>query len=408
MAKEQGTGDWITRAGYARGGSVSNTPAGMNRPIYGSGGQFSNSAVSNMPNLSFTAGGVKSGTAARPGANLGTTADRMARDYGVKPAGGATPNDPRMAFLNGLMAQALGGSGGGAPDLSAYNRQLQFLASEKKRMKSRYKKYTAAISDIYGTLTGVTQKMIENIGPSAEMQSAQLGAMEAQQAEATRATEDQRLGTATEARANLGLEELAGEYAGGDVVTDQSEGMIADNQDLSAAAQNTIASNRAIAELGGQNQILGYGLAQEQSQLQLARSLEDALAAIRAEQVAVRNQKAAAKAAPRGGSGPNYGAALDIYGQIEGITNPQASGEPNALESFQSRYPSLAVTAQTAADTFSDWVTNNYETIPSVKMGKNPSNKEILDTFKAQVPQAQQWLNNYSLMSLLTTLANAK
>lgn len=315
-------------------------------------------------------------------------------------------SDPYLDLLYNLFGRAGRSSGGGRADLTGYNKQLQFLAKERKRMKERYKKYDAAISDIYGTLTGITQSMIADIAPATEMQSAQMAATEAQQAAATREAETGRLSAATEARANLGLEDLAGEYAAGDVVTEQTEGQIADEADLSAAAQNTLAANRAIAEQAGQNQILGYALQQEQSKRDLQRSMEDALAAIRAEQSGIRAQKAQARAAAAAsGSGPNIGMQLSILDRIR-----EAETGGTAAPSFLGKFAgtSLEAPATTAYTTFADWLSSSYSSIPgaqSRQSGKATVN-EALQAFRQSIPQANQWLSNPEIQTMLASYYN--
>jgi hypothetical protein len=314
-------------------------------------------------------------------------------------------DDPYLNLLNQLFQQA--GQGSGGANLSGYNASLKMLGKERKRMKARYKKYSNQIADIYGTLSGINESMIANIAPAGEAMRADLAAQEGQQAAATRSADAARLAAATKARAELGLEDVASQYAGGDVATTQAEGMVTDTAARNTAAENTLLANEAIAKQQGANQRIGYGLQEEASTTSLQRSLEDALAAIRAERVNVLNQRAQAASS---GSGPNLGAQMSILEKIQEYTNPQAPGEPSPLEIFKGRYQDLAPVADQAADTFTQWIANNYSTIPSVKLGKVPDGREVVNTFLSQiattVPQAEQWARNNNMYNLLVQLAS--
>ena len=273
-------GNWNSRPIYSRGGLSSNFPLDLiNRPFFTQGGRSSNVPLDSIvPRSFFSRGGMSSNVPldeivrgqdrfdqpddTNPfiiGEGL-TDAQRNAMiqdkraDYNMP----ETPEmDPYLAFLYGLAEQAAQGSGGRAADLSGYNASLKMLGRERKRMKKRYKKYQGQIADIYGTLTGINQSMIENIAPAGEAVRADLAAQEGQHAAATRSADAARLEAATQARAGLGLEDLAGEYAGGDVATEQAEGMITDRAADTTAAQNTLLANEAIAKQQLTNQNLG-------------------------------------------------------------------------------------------------------------------------------------------------------
>jgi hypothetical protein len=317
----------------------------------------------------------------------------------------APVSDPYLDLLYGFMQQA--GQGSGGANLSGYNASLKMLGKERKRMKARYKKYQNQISDIYGTLTGINKDMIAGIAPAGEAMRADLAAQEGQQAAATRSADAARLAAATKARAELGLEDVASQYAGGDVATTEAEGTIKDRAADTTAAQNTMLANEAIARQQLTNQNLGRTIQQESSETSLQRSLEDALAAIRAERANVLTQRSQAASQ---GSGPNIGMQMDILQKIQDYTNPQAPGEPSALETFKSRYTDLGTVADQAADTFTDWISRNYSTIPTVKLGKTPDAREVVNTFLTQisptVPQAETWARNNNLYNLLIQLAS--
>jgi hypothetical protein len=313
--------------------------------------------------------------------------------------------DAYRDFLLGLLGQAGQGSG---PNLSGYDSALADLETEKTRVSDRYKKYSGQISDIYGTLTGITQADIANIAPAGESVRSTLSAQEAERATATRAADEARLAAATEARAALGLEDLAGQYAEGDIATEQSEGMVADSEAQRSASENTLLANEAIAQQSGQNRITGYGLQQEESARQLQASLEDVLAQIAAQQSQIKMQRAQAAGS---GRGPDIGAQLQILDRIQAYDNPQAPGEPTPLDIFGARTGQGTVGRQ-AADTFAEWISNteNYEAIPAVRNRGKANATEIVAAFLTQtgqtVPQARQWANNSDVYNLLINLAN--
>jgi hypothetical protein len=418
---------WTPKPIFSRGGLSSNVPLdSISRPFYMQGGMASNVPLDSIqPRPFYSRGGLSSNVpldeivrgqalfAAQNNTAPGLTAaqrNAMIQDKRTSanmPMPGAPESDPYLDLLNQLFQQA--GQGSGGADLSGYNASLKMLGRERKRMKKRYKKYQGQIADIYGTLTGINQSMIENIAPAGEAVRADLAAQEGEQAAATRKADAARLEAATQARAGLGLEDLAGEYAEGDVATEQAEGMITDRAANTTAAQNTLLANEAIARQQLTNQNLGRTIQQEGSNRDLQRSLEDALAAIRGERANVLMQRAQAAGS---GSGPNIGAQLSILERIQQYTNPQAPGEPSQLETFQARNPGLATPARQAADTFAQWMSNaeNYNSIPSVRLGRKPSAADVVSQFLTQtqqtVPQAESWGRNSELYNLLVQLAN--
>lgn len=402
------SGDYKKQPVFSRGNRISNAPDWRTRNLFQTQGNIRNTQDPILRNITGGANIQGSAPTVDPrsltSGYSGLTpsqADRGSMPSIPEPAA----SDPYLDLLYGFMAQA--GQGSGGANLSGYNASLKMLGKERKRMKARYKKYSNQIADIYGTLSGINTSMIADIAPAGEAMRADLAAQEGQQAAATRSADAARLSAATEARAELGLEDIASQYAGGDVATTQAEGMVADTAARNTAAENTLLANEAIAKQQLTNQNLGYGIQQEASTTGLQRSLEDALAAIRAERVNVLNQRAQASSQ---GSGPNIGMQMDILDKIQSYTNPQVPGEPSALDVFKSRNKGLETTADQIADTFTDWVSKNYSTIPSVKLSKTPDAREVVNTFISQigttVPQAESWARNNNLYNLLIQLAS--
>ena len=400
------TGDYKKQPVFSRGNRISNAPDWRTRNLFQTQGNIRNTQDPILRNI--TGGANTQGSV--------PTVDPRSLTSGYK---GLTPSqadprvvpeapvsDPYLDLLYGFMAQA--GQGSGGANLSGYNASLKMLGKERKRMKARYKKYQNQISDIYGTLSGINKDMIAGIAPAGEAMRADLAAQESQQAAATRSADAARLAAATKARAELGLEDVASQYAGGDVATTQAEGMVSDTAARNTAAENTLLANEGIATQQLTNQNLGRAIQQEASNRQLDTSLEDALAAIRAERVNVLNQRAQAASQ---GSGPNIGMQMDILQKIQDYTNPKPSGELSNLESFKVNNPTLANSAQQAADTFSEWIANNYNSIPAVQgstTGKAPAGAIVntfIDQISAQLPQAKSWTANSAMYNLLLQLA---
>jgi hypothetical protein len=264
--------------------------------------------------------------------------------------------DPLTKMQTDILMKIAMGEGGSGPNLSGYNNALSNLEAEKTRINDRYKKYSGQISDIYGTLTGITQSDIANIAPAGERVRSTLSAQEAERAAATRAADEARLATATEARAALGLEDIAGQYAGGDIATEQAEGMVTDSAAQASAAENTLLANEAIAQQSGQNRITGYGLQQEESSRQLQRSLEDALAAIRAEQAQIEMQRSQAASS---GSGPDYGAQLSAIEMLQGMG--QEAPATDFIGQWMQNNRTAAVKAAPALNSFNNFILTNYD-----------------------------------------------
>ena len=412
------TGEYKPRPVYRVAGGYSNTPTPPSRPSFRVAGGYSNvpdpsafrgqvtgtgrTQVSGSAPAPTDLRGLVTGVGSGPmGADARDGWDGMRGDMSVA----SQENDPYLDLLYGLLSQAGQGRG---PSLSGFDSALADLETEKTRVSDRYKKYSGQISDIYGTLTGITQSDIANIAPAGESVRSTLSAQEAERAAATRAADEARLAAATEARAALGLEDLAGQYAEGDIATEQAEGMITDSEAQRSAAENTLLANEAIAQQSGQNRITGYGLQQEQSARQLQASLEDVLAQIAAQQSQVKMQRAQAAGS---GRGPDIGAQLQILDRIQAYDNPQAPGEPTPLDLFGARTGQGTLGRQ-AADTFAEWISNteNYEAIPAVRNRGKANATEIVAAFLTQtgqnVPAARQWAKNSDVYNLLINLAN--
>jgi hypothetical protein len=200
--------------------------------------------------------------------------------------------------------------------------------------------------------------LIEKIAPRGEATRASLSAQEAERAAATRSAEQARLSTATEARGALGLEDLAGQYAAGDVVTEQSEGMVADSEAQRSAAENTLLANEAIAQQQGANQQLGYGLQQEQSARQLQTSLEDALAALRAQRAQIEMERSQAASQASGG-GPDWQTRMAGLQGLESIG--QQAPATDFIGQWMQNNPTAAPKAAPALSSFNDFLQTNYE-----------------------------------------------
>jgi hypothetical protein len=384
--------------------------AGVNRPfdpnmnLMGNAGAWNPNRFAGVnrpfnPNVNFQGLTQRQPAASDMGAFSGPMIDPETGASTV-PTPEPTPANPMLDLLYQMFNQAGQGSGGRAADLSGYNASLKMLGRERKRMKKRYKKYEGQIADIYGTLTGINKSMIENIAPAGEAMRADLAAQEGQQAAATRSADAARLEAATQARAELGLEDLAGQYAGGDVATEQAEGMITDRAADTTAAQNTLLANEAIARQQLTNQNLGRTIQEESSTRDLQRSLEDALAAIRGERANVLTQRAQARSAAGGGSGPNLGAQLSILEQIQAIEAGQPATDPVGM--FIQNNPSLAPVAGPLVNSFADWVSDNYTDLfnrSGTAQKVNPL--AAIERFKASSPEARTSLNQSPLMLTL-------
>jgi hypothetical protein len=309
-------------------------------------------------NSRYTGGGAKSvgPTLGPDGKPIIPPSPTNGPNHGGKAPAGM---DPLTQLQYDMYQQMLGATNPGqGVNLSGYNNALRELEAEKGRVSDRYKKFSGQISDIYGTLTGITQADIANIAPTGASLRTGLSAQEAERAAATRATEEARRAAATQARQELGLEEIAGEYAGGDVVTEQSEGIVSDSEAVRSAAENTLLANEAIAQQSGQNRITGYGLQQEESSKQLQRSLEDALAAIRAEQAQIEMARSQAASQARGG-GPDWATRMAGLQGLAGLgAPPQAT---DYIGQWMQNNPTAAPLAAPALNSFNAYIQANYD-----------------------------------------------
>ena len=325
-------------------------------------------------------------TATNTGSFYGPMIDPVTGESTVARDTSTPPMSPLEQMQYDMFQQMLGASSGGrSVDLSGYNASLKMLGRERKRMKKRYKKYEGQIADIYGTLTGINESMLNNIAPAGEAMRADLAAQEGQQAAATRSADAARLEAATQARAGLGLEDLAGEYAGGDVATEQAEGMITDRAADTTAAQNTLLANEAIAKQQLTNQELGRTIQEEGSTRDLQRSLEDALAAIRAERANVLMQRSQAASQASGG-GPDW--ATRMAG-LEGLMGMgQAPAATDYIGSWMQNNKTAEPIAAPALNNFNAFIQSNYKNLFNETGTPKVDPRLALERFRQQATPA--------------------
>lgn len=355
---------------------------------------------------------INQATTAAPGAFMqtqGYQAGQAPIQAGAVAPIGAGAQDPYLASLYSLLGQT---SGGSSPDLSGYNAALSANAQERKRMNKRYNTYNAQIGDIFGNLTRKSEALPAEITAASEMTRAQTGAQQQQYANQTRSVEDARLAAANAARQGLGLDTLAAQGAGGDAVTAQSEAGLQDKAALGQTTIDTILANEAAAKQQAALQTAGYGTAEASAKNQLSTSLENALAALKAQDVQTKIARGQAASTATGPSGPSLSDQMNILNAAQAYKEKQAGGTTTASTEPATKWfqenPNLQNSGTKFLGAFLPWFNSDAPTV-SVSGKGTPTIQEYIQAFKKVNPHAAQLFTNHpQLRQLLSTTLNLK
>ena len=134
--------------------------------------------------------------------------------------------------------------------------------------------------------------------------------------------------------------------------------MITDSAAEATAAQNTMIANEAIAKQQLTNQNLGNTIQEEAATAGLQRSLEDALAAIRAERANILTQRSQAASQASGG-GPDWATRMAGLEMLDSMG--QEAPATDYIGQWMQNNRTAAPLAAPALNSFNNFLQTNYD-----------------------------------------------
>lgn len=240
-----------------------------------------------------------------------------------------------------------------------YGSALSSIQNERKGINTRYKENQGDIKNMFGNLTTMRRGDIAGVSQLAETGRAASAQQTGNIAQQTRDAETQRLAAANQARAALGLGEIAGAAAGGDIATQASEAGLADQAALAQIGQTASQTNQSITEQAINDEIARYSTEQGQSLESLGRSRDTALSDVAGREQQILMQQASAQQAAQQANTQLQLQIASLVSEYE-AGKLQANTPTGVLGKWLSEYggndPSAGVAASTASASFWNWI----------------------------------------------------
>ncbi len=225
------------------------------------------------------------------------------------------PEDSYMNLLYSLLEQS--------KNVGGYGSALSSINRERQGINTRYKENQADIKNMFGNLTTMRRQDIPGISELAQTGRAQSAEQTGMLAQQTRDAEAQRLAAANQARAELGLGDIAAAAAGGDIVTQASEAGLADQAALAQIGQTASEVNQNITEQAINDEIASYSTDQNLALQELGRSRTGALSDLAGREQQILMQQASAQQAAQQAN-------IQLQMQIAGLVNEYQAGQLQA------------------------------------------------------------------------------
>ena len=320
------------------------------------------------------------------------------------PAPSAGENMQSDAYLNmlyGLLNQSQGGG--------SYGSALSSIQNERKGVNKRYKENQADIKNMFGNLTTMRRGDIAGVSQLAETGRATSAQQTAAQATQTRNAEATRLAAANQARAELGLGEIAGAAATGDLATQAAEAGLADQSALAQIGRTASEVNQNITEQAINDEIARYSTEQGQSLESLGRSRDTALSDVAGREQQILMQQAAAQQAAQQAN-------TQLQLQIASLVSEYEAGKLKAntptgvlgkwLSEYGGNDPAAGAAASTASASFWNWIQSADNLMG--KDGKPMDAINAVSAFAKYDPETAKLIQgNPSLNFLLTGIWNS-
>lgn len=222
------------------------------------------------------------------------------------------PEDTYLNLLYSLLEQS--------KNVGGYGSALSSIQRERKGINTRYKENQGDIKNMFGNLTTMRRQDIPNVSALAETGRAKSAEQTSMLAQQTRDAEAQRLAAANQARAELGLGEIAGAAATGDIATQASEAGLADQAALAQIGRTASEVNQNITEQAINDEIASYATDQNLALQELGRSRTSALSDLAGREQQILMQQASAQQAAQQAN-------TQLQLQIAGLVNEYQAGK---------------------------------------------------------------------------------
>jgi hypothetical protein len=212
-----------------------------------------------------------------------------------------------------------GGGGGGGVDLSGYNEMLSDVAGREASLGTRRGEQEAFLSDLFSAAQGRMTTDREALAAAVQSQLESDAARRAQEVGLVRGADAERLATANQARAALGVE------GGADLSSDIAQNAVAGIGAGGSVAERDARIRESIQNQQIQSQLAGLVPMEQMARSDLGRGYEDRLSTLAGERAAIKAQMAQARSAARGGGGPSVNEKLAALGFVSGLNAPAAA-----------------------------------------------------------------------------------
>lgn len=240
-------------------------------------------------------------------------ADRVARET-ITPMAEQGPSYMGMS-PDELLAYLLGGSGGGAPDLSGYQQLIDDVNARRDALNIRKWQQRQFLNDLFDAAGVRAAADRDAIAAAVSGQLESDAARRAEEIALIRGDEAARRQTADLARGALGV------APGPDLSTAAAESAVGEVGAAGSIADRDARIRQAIAEQQVSREIAGLAPLEAMSVGQLMSGYEDRLAALASERAGIKAQMAQARAAARGG-GPSTSEKLNALQFVQGAFGP--------------------------------------------------------------------------------------
>ncbi len=311
-------------------------------------------------------------------------ADRVARET-ITPMAQQGPSYMGMSPEE-LLAYLLGGSGGGAPDLSGYQQLIDDVNARRDALNIRKWQQRQFLTDLFDAAGVRAAADRDAIAAAVSGQLESDAARRAEEIALIRGDEAARRQTADLARGALGV------TPGPDLSTAAAESAVGEVGAAGSIADRDARIRQAIAEQQVSREIAGLPPLEAMSVGQLMSGYEDRLAALASERAGIKAQMAQARAAARGG-GPSTSEKLNALQFVQGAFGPgEGVPIPDLIQTEQGIQQQFGPLAN---DIFAIGARVLNSAVIDPATGKLESPQQTLARLSQEDPAVSSFLRNY-------------
>lgn len=285
-----------------------------------------------------------------------------------------------------LLAYLLGGSGGGAPDLSGYQQLIDDVNARRDALNIRKWQQRQFLNDLFDAAGVRAAADRDAIAAAVSGQLESDAARRAEEIALIRGDEAARRQTADLARGALGV------TPGPDLSTAAAESAVGEVGAAGSIADRDARIRQAIAEQQVSREIAGLAPLEAMSVGQLMSGYEDRLAALASERAGIKAQMAQARAAARGG-GPSTSEKLNALQFVQGAFGPgEGVPIPDLIQTEQGIQQQFGPLAN---DIFAIGARVLNSAVIDPATGKLESPQQTLARLSQEDPAVSSFLRNY-------------